>query len=94
MEQNLAAVELRERTNTKCVAMDKYATIFVLVGRYIINSSIVQANKRTMAEIKKKEQGLEAGPPLQLKNDPFPPCGEAPTPSRHPAPGGRDSNIV
>ena len=71
-----------------------YLSTSILVGRYIINSSIVQANKRTMAEIKKKEQGLEAGPPLQLKNDPFPPCGEAPTPSRHPAPGGRDSNIV
>ena len=42
MEQNLAAVELRERTNTKCVAMDKYATIFVLVGRYIINSCMTR----------------------------------------------------
>ena len=44
-EQNLTAVELSEGTNTKCVAMDVYATLFMLVGRNIINSSTRRGDK-------------------------------------------------
>ena len=39
-EQNLTAVELSECTNTKYVAMDMYATLFILVGGNIINDSM------------------------------------------------------
>ena len=44
-EQQLTAVELSECTNTKYVAMDMYATLFVLVGRNIINSSMRRGDK-------------------------------------------------
>ena len=44
-EQNLTAVELSERTNTKYVAMDMYATLFILVGRNLINSSMRRGDK-------------------------------------------------
>ena len=37
-EQHLTPVELSECTNTKHVAMDMYATLFILVGRTIINN--------------------------------------------------------
>ena len=43
--QNLTAVELSECTNTKYVAMDMYATLFILVGRNIINSSMRRGDK-------------------------------------------------
>ena len=39
-EHNLTAVELSECTNTKYVAMDMYATLFILVGGNIINDSM------------------------------------------------------
>ena len=44
-ERNLAAVELSECTNTKYVAMDIYTTLFTLVGRNIINSSMRKGDK-------------------------------------------------
>ena len=45
MEQNLTAVELSECTNTKYVATDMHAAIFILVGRNVINSSVRKGDK-------------------------------------------------
>ena len=39
--QNLTAVELSECTNTKYVAMDMYETLFILIGRNVISSSMM-----------------------------------------------------
>ena len=41
----MRAVEVSECANTKYVAMDMYATLFILVGRNTVYSSIRRGNK-------------------------------------------------
>ena len=44
-KQNMLAVELSEYTNTNYVAMDMYETLFMLVGRSILSSSMMTEDK-------------------------------------------------
>ena len=41
----MTAVDLSESKNTKYVAMVMYATLYILVGRNIINSSMRRGDK-------------------------------------------------
>ena len=59
-------MELSEWTNTKYVAMDMYAILFILVGRNIVNSSIRRGGNGDRSGVSQKVTVSTANQPSQL----------------------------